>query len=61
MGFLPLYALIAPLGGWSIEYQNIVPRLWSSLVFWLTIFGLPVGLLLRDFGWKSCVFPSTSQ
>ncbi|KAK4705641.1 phospholipid-transporting ATPase, partial [Phenoliferia sp. Uapishka_3] len=53
MGFLPLYALIAPLGGWSLEYQNIVPRLWSSLVFWLTIFGLPVGLLLRDFGWKS--------
>ncbi|KAM0749097.1 phospholipid-translocating P-type ATPase [Meredithblackwellia eburnea MCA 4105] len=53
MGFLPLYAWVAPLLGFSLEYQNLVARLWSSLVFWLTIFGLPVALLLRDFAWKS--------
>lgn len=53
MIFLPLYALIAPMVGLSAEYTNIVPRLWSSLVFWLTIFGMPIGLLTRDFAWKS--------
>ena len=56
MIFLPLYALIAPLLGFSREYTNIVPRLWSSLVFWLTIMGLPILLLIRDFAWKSFVF-----
>ncbi|GAA5915739.1 uncharacterized protein JCM6883_002941 [Sporobolomyces salmoneus] len=53
MGFLPLYAWIAPMLGFSREYTNIVGRLWSSLVFWLTIFGLPFLLLTRDFAWKS--------
>ncbi|GAA5846250.1 hypothetical protein JCM3766R1_000765 [Sporobolomyces carnicolor] len=53
MGFLPLYAWIAPMLGFSLEYTNVVGRLWSSLVFWLTIFGLPFLLLTRDFAWKS--------
>ena len=58
MGFLPLYAWIAPMLGFSLEYTNIVGRLWSSLVFWLTIFGLPFVLLTRDFAWKSFVLLS---
>ncbi|GAA5966757.1 hypothetical protein JCM3765_000939 [Sporobolomyces pararoseus] len=53
MLFLPLYAWIAPMLGFSLEYTNVVGRLWSSLVFWLTIFGLPFLLLTRDFAWKS--------
>lgn len=53
MAFLPIYALVAPLTGVSSVYRNIVPRLWSSLIFWLTIFGLPFLLLTRDFAWKS--------
>ena len=53
MGFLPLYAWIAPMLGFSLEYRNIVPRLWSSLVFWLTIAMFPFLLLLRDFAWKA--------
>lgn len=53
MIFLPAYSFVAPLLGFSYEYQNIVPRLWSSLVFWLTIMGIPMLLLARDFAWKS--------
>ncbi|SCV68524.1 BQ2448_645 [Microbotryum intermedium] len=53
MVFLPIYALIAPLLGFSLEYKGIVPRLWVSAVFWMTILGLPVLLLTRDFAWKS--------
>lgn len=64
MIFLPLYAWIAPKLGFSIEYTNIVPRLWSSLVFWATILGLPFLLLTRDYAWKAYVsiplFSSTS-
>jgi hypothetical protein len=55
MIFLPLYSFIAPLLGFSREYTNIVPRLWSSIIFWLTIFGMPFLLLTRDFAWKACV------
>lgn len=53
MAFLPIYALVAPLIGFSKEYTGIVPRLWSNLIFWMTILGLPFLLLLRDFAWKS--------
>lgn len=53
MAFLPIYALVAPLIGFSKEYVGLVPRMWSSLVFWLTILGLPILLLTRDFAWKS--------
>ncbi|BGP28306.1 aminophospholipid translocase [Rhodotorula toruloides] len=53
MVFLPLYAWIAPMLGFSLEYTDIVSRLWTSLVFWLTIIGIPVLLLVRDFAWKS--------
>lgn len=53
MAFLPIYALVAPLIGFSKEYTGIVPRLWSNIIFWMTILGLPFLLLLRDFAWKS--------
>ncbi|GAA5960201.1 hypothetical protein JCM8115_002542 [Rhodotorula mucilaginosa] len=53
MCFLPFYAWVAPKLGFSLEYTDIVSRLWTSLVFWLTIFGLPVLLLIRDFTWRS--------
>ncbi|GAA6019012.1 hypothetical protein JCM10207_006287 [Rhodosporidiobolus poonsookiae] len=53
MGFLPLYAWIAPMLGFSLEYTSIVSRLWTSGVFWLTILLVPVLLLARDFAWKS--------
>lgn len=55
MCFLPFYAWVAPKLGFSLEYTDIVSRLWTSLVFWLTIFGLPVLLLIRDFTWRSSV------
>ncbi|KAH8922693.1 aminophospholipid-transporting P-type ATPase [Atractiella rhizophila] len=51
--YLPVYQIVAPLIGFSLEYDQIVPRLWSSLVFWLFIIGLPVLMLIRDFAWKS--------
>lgn len=53
MVFLPLYAWIAPMLGFSLEYDDIVGRLWTSLMFWLTMIGIPVLLLTRDFAWKS--------
>ncbi|BGP52544.1 aminophospholipid translocase [Rhodotorula sphaerocarpa] len=53
MCFLPLYAWVAPMLGFSLEYTDIVSRLWTSLVFWFTILGIPVLLLIRDFTWRS--------
>ncbi|GAA5906353.1 hypothetical protein JCM8208_003527 [Rhodotorula glutinis] len=53
MVFLPLYAWVAPMLGFSLEYDDIVGRLWTSLMFWLTMIGIPVLLLTRDFAWKS--------
>lgn len=37
----------------SKEYQGIVPRLFTSPVFYLTIILLPVFCLTRDFTWKA--------
>jgi phospholipid-transporting ATPase len=51
--FLPLYMLIAPAIGFSLEYQNLIPRLFTSAVFWFTIVVLPALCLSRDFTWKS--------
>lgn len=58
MCFLPLYAWVAPKLGFSLEYTEIVSRIWTSLIFWLTLLGIPVLLLTRDFAWKSCVASS---
>ena len=52
MLFLPLYAVVAPEIKFSVEYLNIVPRLWTDAVFYLTLFLVPLVCLLRDFVWK---------
>jgi phospholipid-transporting ATPase len=49
---LPIYALVAPLLGFSMEYQGIVPRLWTSGVFYLCLLLFPVICLARDYVWK---------
>ncbi|GAA5877115.1 hypothetical protein JCM8547_008961 [Rhodosporidiobolus lusitaniae] len=53
MLFLPFYAWVAPKLGFSLEYTDIVSRLWTSLVFWMTLLLVPVFLLTRDLAWKS--------
>jgi len=52
MVFLPLYALIAPLLNFSVEYEGLVPRLWGDWVFYFTLLLLPTVCLARDFAWK---------
>lgn len=52
MLFLPLYAVVAPAIGFSVEYQNIVPRLWTDSVFYFSLLLVPVVCLARDFAWK---------
>ncbi|CAG8565843.1 10691_t:CDS:10, partial [Ambispora leptoticha] len=50
--FLPVYATIAPKLHISEEYDGIVPQLFTSSVFYLTVILLPVFCLLRDYVWK---------
>jgi phospholipid-transporting ATPase len=50
--FVAVYATVAPMVGVSTEYDGIVPRLYTSPVFWLQMFCLAVLALLRDFTWK---------
>ena len=52
MLFLPLYAIIAPLIGFSTEYQGIVPQLWTNAVFYFMLLLVPMLCLARDFAWK---------
>lgn len=52
MLFLPAYATVAPMIGFSTEYHGILIRLISSPVFWAMAVVLPVLCLLRDFAWK---------
>jgi len=52
MLFLPLYAVVAPAIGFSTEYAGIVPRLWTSSVFYFVLILIPVFCLARDFAWK---------
>ncbi|WVO16102.1 hypothetical protein L204_103768 [Cryptococcus depauperatus] len=49
---LPLYAIIAPLLNFSLEYTGIVPRLWADPVFYFVLFLFPIICLLRDYVWK---------
>jgi phospholipid-transporting ATPase len=49
---LPIYATVAPKLGFSMEYAGVVPRLFPSLTFWLTIIVVPTLCLLRDYAWK---------
>lgn len=52
MIFLPAYAFITPLLGFSTEYQGLVPRLWTDSAFYFTLILLPAICLSRDFFWK---------
>ncbi|KAL1660926.1 hypothetical protein GGF50DRAFT_118469 [Schizophyllum commune] len=52
MAFLPIYAVVAPAIGFSTEYLNIVPRLWSNAVFYFVLLHIPIFCLVRDFAWK---------
>jgi hypothetical protein len=50
--FVAVYATVAPMIGISTEYEGLVPRLFTSPVFWLQTFSLAIFALLRDFTWK---------
>lgn len=52
MLFLPLYIVVAPSIGFSLEYRGLDPRLFTDSVFWLTILLVPAICLCRDFVWK---------
>ncbi|OXT09873.1 hypothetical protein B9K06_27035, partial [Bacillus sp. OG2] len=45
----PLYAVIAPKVNVSKEYYGIMPFVYGSGVFWLTIIVVPTLCLMRDF------------
>lgn len=49
---LPLYAFIAPLLNFSIEYRGIVARLWADAPFYFVLILFPIVCLLRDYCWK---------
>ncbi|KAJ9299710.1 hypothetical protein DTO271G3_2594 [Paecilomyces variotii] len=50
--FLPAYGYAAPAIGFSTEYHGIIPRLFTSPVFYGMVLVLPPLCLLRDFAWK---------
>ncbi|KAI1840843.1 hypothetical protein JX266_012925 [Neoarthrinium moseri] len=50
--FVAIYAYVAPKLGFSTEYDGLVPKLFSSPIFYLQMIVLPCLCLLRDFSWK---------
>lgn len=50
--WIPIYAIVAPAIGFSLEYYGIDRHLYGNITFWATIFLLPTFCLLRDFTWK---------
>lgn len=50
--FIAVYGTVAPMLHFSTEYEGLVPKLFSSPVFWLQTVVLSVLCLLRDFAWK---------
>lgn len=48
----PLYAVIAPKVNVSKEYNGIMPFVYGSCVFWLSIIVVPALCLMRDFLYK---------
>ncbi|PHH63976.1 hypothetical protein CDD81_5195 [Ophiocordyceps australis] len=50
--FVAAYGSLAPLANFSTEYRGVVPRLYTSPVFWLQTVVLAMMCLLRDFAWK---------
>ena len=50
--FLAVYATVVPKLGYSMEYHGVVPRIFTSPIFWLEMPSLAVMCLIRDFAWK---------
>ncbi|QUC19469.1 uncharacterized protein UV8b_03710 [Ustilaginoidea virens] len=50
--FIAAYGMVAPMVHFSMEYHGVIPRLYSSPVFWLQTVVLAVLCLIRDFVWK---------
>ncbi|KAM5375939.1 hypothetical protein ACJZ2D_005729 [Fusarium nematophilum] len=50
--FIAVYGIVAPMAGVSMEYHGVVPKIFTSPVFWLQTVNLAVMCLLRDFVWK---------
>ncbi|EFY98750.2 phospholipid-translocating P-type ATPase [Metarhizium robertsii] len=50
--FIAAYGSVAPKVNFSMEYHGVVPRLYTSPVFWLQTVVLAFMCLLRDFVWK---------
>nr|UUJ75284.1 aminophospholipid-translocating P4-type ATPase [Verticillium dahliae] len=50
--FIAVYGTVAPMIPFSPEFHGIVPKLYSSPIFWLQSFALAILCLLRDFAWK---------
>ncbi|KAF7545637.1 hypothetical protein G7Z17_g9022 [Cylindrodendrum hubeiense] len=60
--FIAVYGIVAPMANVSTEYHGVVPRLYSSPVFWLQTVVLAVLCLIRDIAWKFAkrmYFPQT--
>lgn len=52
IAFIGVYGTVAPMIPFSAEYRGIIPRLYTSPVFWLQTVALACLCLLRDFVWK---------
>ncbi|KAK3322159.1 hypothetical protein B0H66DRAFT_601627 [Apodospora peruviana] len=50
--FIAVYGTVAPKIGVSTEYFGVVPRLFTSPVFWIEMPTLAILCLARDFTWK---------
>jgi len=60
--FVVAYSYVAPMVNVSPELFGIVPRLYTSPVFWLQAFALALLCLIRDIAWKyvkRMYFPQT--
>lgn len=49
--FLPIWGTLGPHIGVD-EYEGLLPRLFTSPIFWLMALVLPPLCLMRDFAWK---------
>ncbi|KAA8630581.1 hypothetical protein SMACR_06469 [Sordaria macrospora] len=50
--FVAVYGEVAPKLNISVEYFGVVPRLFTSPIFWIEMPTLAILCLLRDFAWK---------
>lgn len=60
--FVAVYGTVAPMVGVSTEFHGLVPRMFTSPIFWLQAIVLSILALLRDFVWKYAkrmYFPQT--